>query len=92
MVLLRKPCIQSKLEIEVREREKLYGLISKVFMKLLVKHFPKHDKYYTIFDKNTIKVNYSCILTMVSTVTKHDDRLLKENNHVQSRPCNIGIK
>ena len=35
--------------------------VGKIFMKLIVKHFPKHHKYHKIFNKNTIKLSYSCI-------------------------------
>ena len=30
--------------------------VGKVFMKLIVKHFPKHHRCYKIFNKNMIKV------------------------------------
>ena len=29
--------------------------VEKIFMKLIVKHFPKHHRYHKIFNKNTIK-------------------------------------
>ena len=50
--------------------------VGKTFMKLIVKHFPKHHRYYKIFNKNTIKLNYSCMQNMGNVITKHNNKLL----------------
>ena len=50
--------------------------VGKIFMKLIVKYFPKHNRYYKIFNKNTIKLSYSCIPNMGSIITKHNNKLL----------------
>ena len=39
------------------------NLVTKVghyFLKLLDKHFPRHHKLHKIYNKNTVKVSYSC--------------------------------
>ena len=34
------------------------------FLKLINKHFPRHHKIYKLFNKNNVKVNYSCMPNM----------------------------
>ena len=43
--------------------------VGKIFMKLIVKHFPKHHRYHKIFNKNTIKLSYSCMQNMGNIIT-----------------------
>ena len=50
--------------------------VGKTFMKLIAKHFPKHRRYYKIFNKNTIKLSYSCMPNMGSIIAKHNNKLL----------------
>ena len=52
--------------------------IGKIFMKLISKHFSKQHKYYKIFDKNTIKLSYSCMPNMSSIITKHNKKFLNK--------------
>ena len=61
-------------------------------MKLVVKHFPKHRKYYKIFIKNTIKLSYSCMPNIASIIIKHENNFLKENYHAQPTTCNCRDK
>ena len=50
--------------------------VGKTFMKLIVKHFLKNHRYYKIFNKNTIKLSYSCMQNMRNEITKHNNKLL----------------
>ena len=34
------------------------------FLKLINKHFPRHHKFYKLFNKNNVKVSYSCMPNM----------------------------
>ena len=52
--------------------------IGKIFMKLISKHFPKQHKYYKIFNKNTVKLSYSCMPNMLSIITKHNKTFLNK--------------
>ena len=45
--------------------------IGKNFSHLLVKHFPINNKMHTIFNKNTVKVSYSCMKNMDSQRQNH---------------------
>ena len=50
--------------------------IGKNFLHLLVKHFPANNKMYKIFDKNTVKVSYSCMKNVNSIISGHNHKIL----------------
>ena len=54
--------------------------VGKYFLKLVGKHFPKHHKFYKIFNKNTVKVSYSCMPNIRSNVNKHNKKILQKIN------------
>ena len=53
--------------------------VGSYFLKLLEKHFPKHNKLHKIFNKNTIKVSYSCLPNIKSGVNRHNKKILRVN-------------
>ena len=61
--------------------------IGKIFFKLLCKHFLKTNKLYKIFNKNTVKISYSCMRTMGSIISAHSQRLLTPNNSSFGNNC-----
>ena len=54
--------------------------IGKTFLKLVAKHFPQQHKYHTLFNKNNIKVSYSCMENMGTIISKHNKKILSNNN------------
>ena len=38
--------------------------VAKLFLNLTVQHFPKSNRLHTIFNRNTVKVSYSCTQNM----------------------------
>ena len=66
--------------------------IEKIFMKLISKHFPKQHKYYKIFNKNAIKLSYSCMPNMSSIITKHNKTFLNKKVETEERKCNCRDK
>ena len=48
--------------------------VARKFLKLVKKHFSKHC-YHKIFNKNNIKVSYSCMDNMEKLVKKHNNNL-----------------
>ena len=42
--------------------------ISRTFLNLISKHFPKQHKYHSLFNKNNVKVSYSCMDNMKSII------------------------
>ena len=51
-------------------------------------HFPKGDKINNLFNKNTIKVSYSCMKNMISILTSYNKKILAGNE----KPCNCRKK
>ena len=50
--------------------------IGKNFLHLLVKHFPANNKIHKTFNKNTVKVSYSCMKNMDSITSGHNHNIL----------------
>ena len=46
--------------------------VVKTFLNLIKRHFPKTNKLYKIFNKNTVKVSYSCMSNMASILSLHN--------------------
>ena len=55
------------------------------FLKLLVKHFPKSHKYHKLFNKNSVKLSYSCTPN-VSMLLKKFNRQKIEKIEVPAGP------
>ena len=52
--------------------------IAKKFLNLTKKHFPKNHKFNKIFNKNNIKVSYSCMDSMKKILSSHNKKILTE--------------
>ena len=65
--------------------------IGKQFLSLIDKHFPPHNKFHKIFNRNTIKISYSCTPNMKSIINSHNKSL---NNPPTdpTMPCNCRNK
>ena len=64
--------------------------VAKPFLKLLDQHFPKSNKLHTIFNRNTVKVSYSCMENMSSMIKSHNKVI---NKYVkESKSCNCRVK
>ena len=68
--------------------------ISKTFLRLVSKHFPKHHKYHSLFNKNNVKVSYSCMENMGLIIKKHNKKVLSNNNNHDNNEslCNCRSK
>ena len=45
--------------------------MAKIFLNLIEKHFPSSSKLHKIFNKNTVKVSYSCTQNMSRIIKGH---------------------
>ena len=62
--------------------------LAKLFLSLLQKHFPRHHKYFKLFNKNNVKISYSCMPNMKSIIENHNANLLsKHTTPVAARSC-----
>ena len=66
--------------------------IGKRFLSLVEKHFPKRHRFSKIFNRNTIKLSYSCSANMKSVISSHNKSILKSNNDTASKMCNCRDK
>ena len=64
--------------------------IGKLFFKMLKKNFPKSNPFSKIFNKNTIKISYSCTRNMKSIISSHNKQILTPKN--KQVVCNYKIK
>jgi hypothetical protein len=64
--------------------------IGKVFFRLLKKHLKKDNPMHKIFNKNTVKISYSCMRNIGSIISSHNKNIL--NPKPKSFGCNCRIK
>ena len=64
--------------------------IGKLFFKMLKKNFPKSNPFSKIFNKNTIKISYSCTRNMKSIISSHNKQILILKN--KQVGCNGRVK
>ena len=56
------------------------------FLKLVAKHFPQGSRLHKIFNKNTVKIGYSCVKNMAAIIRSHNATLLRPE--IPDKPCN----
>ena len=61
------------------------------FLRLADKLFPHHHKYYTLFNRNNIKLSYSCMPDMNSVIRKHS-KIMKDPAPSTTKTCNCRPK
>ena len=66
--------------------------VGKIFMRLADKHFPRHHKYYKLFNRNNIKLSYSCMPNMNNIIRKHNSKIMKNPAPSTTKTCNCRRK
>ena len=61
--------------------------IGRTFLNLLSKHFPPGHKYHSIFNKNKVKLSYSCTSNVSQAISSHNKRIL--SNSKPEAPANV---
>ena len=61
--------------------------VAKTFLKLLDKHFPRNNKLHKIFNRNTVKVSYSCTENMEQIIKGHNKKVISPER-TEELPCN----
>ena len=54
--------------------------IGKVFLSLIIKHFPPSHRYHKIFNRHTVKLSYSCSPNVQSAISAHNRKILRMHN------------
>lgn len=63
------------------------------FLNLIKKHFPINNILHKIFNKNTIKLSYSCNENLEKIIKKHNNKILNKNSTpIATESCNCRIK
>ena len=71
--------------------------VGKSFLTLLGKHFPVNHKYHKLFNRNTVKLSYSCTPNVESLISKHNKKVLSSSSGSSSardpteRTCNCRV-
>ena len=52
-------------------------ILGRIFIKLISKHFPPNHKFAKIFNKNTIKLSYSCMPNITSKINGHNKKIVQ---------------
>ena len=65
--------------------------VGRRFLNLVEKYFPKEHKLHKIFNKNTLKVSYSCSQNMTQIINSHN-RKAKQPKKEESLSCNCRQK
>ena len=60
--------------------------VARKFLILVDKHLPPDHRLRKIFNRNTLKVSYSCMPNIDSTIKSHNNRLI--SNGADERTCN----
>ena len=66
--------------------------IGRKFLHLIDKHFPKKSKLNKIFNRNTIKISYSCMPNMANVIASHNRKLLQSNSADPKCNCRSKIE
>ena len=62
------------------------------FLNLVEKHFHKNCKFQSIFNRNNVKVSYSCTKNIKSIITNHNKTILNESEISNKKNANAFIK
>ena len=61
----------------------------KTFLRLISKHFPPHHKLHKIFNRNNLKISYSCMPNVKSIINKHNKTVLDPPTNNSERTWNF---
>ena len=66
--------------------------IGKFFFQLIKKHFPKEHKFHKIFNRNTLKLSYSCMPNIKTKINAHNREILRNIQSKNAKHCNCQQK
>ena len=67
--------------------------IGKTFLHLIDKEFTKDHPLHKLFNRNNVKISYSCMSNIKQTINMHNKNLLKPKPDIENpRLCNCRVK
>ena len=67
-------------------------IIGRIFQRLIDKQFPRHQKYRKLFNRNNLRITYSCVPNMASVIRNHNTSLLKNPTPTDIKECSYRQK
>ena len=61
----------------------------KILLRLLAKHFPPHSNVNKIFNRNNVKVSYSCMPSMKPLINSHKSKILLKLQPIHQLRINV---
>ena len=72
-------------------RRLTFNEVSSFFSLLIVQtyiHLNNHHKFHKLFNKNTVKISYSCTRNTESIINSHNAKILFPKKSTEQRTCN----
>ena len=66
--------------------------IGKFFLQPIKKNFPKEHKFHKIFNKNIVKLSYSCMPNIKTKINTHNRDILQNTTSKNAKQCNCQLK
>ena len=66
--------------------------IGRKFLRMVDRHFPRGHRYAKIFNRNTLKLSYSCMPNMATVIKNHNNSVLKSAATNTNNGCNCTNK
>ena len=63
--------------------------VGRIFRDLINTHFHHQHKYHKIFNKNTVKLSYSCMRNVAATIRSHNAALLRKDVDEPHHACAV---
>ena len=60
--------------------------IARQFLCLIDKHFPKNHQLHKVFNRNNVKVSYSCTPKIENVIKSHNQQTLNEDKQLNEQP------
>ena len=62
--------------------------VGKCFLSLTDQHFPKSNPLHKIFDRNTLKLSYSCMSNIKNIISNHNKAQINKSDPTNDSNCN----
>ena len=73
-------------------RKNITTNIAKQFLHLLDKHFDRNRKYHKIFNRNNVKISYSCMDNVKNIISSRNKRIINSRNEGNGKTCSCRNK
>ena len=67
-------------------------VILRIFLHLLDKHFGRNHKCHKIFNRNNVKISYSCIDNIKNIISSHNKAITNFHSEISGKTCNCRNK